>query len=116
MSPDIFTHKEKYEIVTKKINSSLSPSHKIFSKTLLIEILKESNEELLSKPQLNHNKTPRQPQNNLTQFNESWVLHDYWFAPPPTTTTTYHLPPPPPTTTRNSTFSLRATEANLRVT
>ena len=28
---------------------------------------------LLSKPQLNHNTTPRQPQDNLTQFNESCV-------------------------------------------
>ena len=38
-------------------------------------------------------KTTTQPQHNpTTQFNKSWVWHDYWFAPPTTTTTYHHLP------------------------
>ena len=41
----------------------------------------------------NHNSTSTQPQNNRTQFNKGWVLHDYRFVPRPTAHPTTHPTP-----------------------
>ena len=63
--------------------------------------------EKLSKPQLNHKTTPRQPQNNTTQLKLG--LTRLLVCTTITTTTT-------PPTIRNSNCSLTAIQANFRVT